>query len=319
MALRFTVLASGSSGNASLVDAGGFGVLLDIGLGPRQLASRLAAVGASWRHVHAVLLTHTHSDHWNDRTLAHLLRLGIPLYCHADHHRALQTYGSAFAGLHAKDLVRAYVPGEELVLAPTLRCRAVPLRHDSGDTHGFRLEGPADLFGQPLALAYAADLGTWTPDLARSLADVDLLALEFNHDVSLERNSGRSPYLIARVLGDDGHLSNAQAAALLEEIVRLSPPGRLRHVVQLHLSRDCNRPYLAAEAAHGILAGQDPAVELHTASQFHPSATLTLGLSSKSARASRRQSRGERLPAVRRNGAQPWLPGLDAERLESGR
>jgi phosphoribosyl 1,2-cyclic phosphodiesterase len=319
MALRFTVLASGSSGNASLVDAGGFGVLLDIGLGPRQLASRLAAVGASWRHVHAVLLTHTHSDHWNDRTLGHLLRLGIPLYCHADHHRALQTYGSAFAGLQAKGLVHGYVAGEELVLAPSLRCRAFPLRHDSGDTHGFRLEGPADLFGQPLALGYAADLGTWTPDLAQSLADVDLLALEFNHDVMLEKNSGRSAHLIARVLGDDGHLSNAQAAALLREVVRISPQGRLRHVVQLHLSRDCNRPYLAVEAARGILAGQDPAVELHTASQFHPGATLTLGFSSKSARAARRSGRGTRLPTAGRNGAQPWLPGLDVERSESER
>jgi glyoxylase-like metal-dependent hydrolase (beta-lactamase superfamily II) len=62
MPLRFTVLASGSGGNASLLEADGFGLLLDAGLGPRQLAGRLAAVGASWQQVHAVLLTHTHSD-----------------------------------------------------------------------------------------------------------------------------------------------------------------------------------------------------------------------------------------------------------------
>ena len=63
MAVRFTVLASGSGGNASFLEAGDFGLLLDIGLGPRQLAKRLAAAGAGWSRVRAVLLTHTHSDH----------------------------------------------------------------------------------------------------------------------------------------------------------------------------------------------------------------------------------------------------------------
>ena len=79
MALEFTVLASGSSGNASLVRTNGFGLLLDIGLGPRDLAGRLAAIGAAWRNVHAVLLTHTHSDHWNERTLAYLRRFRTTL------------------------------------------------------------------------------------------------------------------------------------------------------------------------------------------------------------------------------------------------
>ena len=41
MSLRFCVLGSGSSGNASYLEADGFGVLLDIGLGPRRLARGL--------------------------------------------------------------------------------------------------------------------------------------------------------------------------------------------------------------------------------------------------------------------------------------
>src|SRR5260370_1255733 len=89
--------------------------------------------------------------------------------------------------------------------------------------------------GCPRPLAAPLDLGCWQPDLARALADVDILALEFNHDVGMEYARGRSPRLIMRVLGDEGHLSNAQAAGLLREVVRLSEPGRLRHLVQLHL------------------------------------------------------------------------------------
>src|SRR5437764_4806665 len=90
MGLRFTVLASGSGGNATLVECDGFGLLIDAGLGPRQLATRLTAAGASWSSVHALLLTHTHSDHWNDNTIGHLMRRRIPLYCHPGHHRVLE-------------------------------------------------------------------------------------------------------------------------------------------------------------------------------------------------------------------------------------
>jgi ribonuclease BN (tRNA processing enzyme) len=274
MPLRFTVLGSGSAGNASLLQIDGFGLLLDAGLGPRKLAARLAAVGASWSQIRAVLLTHTHSDHWREKTLVQLLRRRIPLYCHGDHHGVLTTYGTAFASLLAENLVRRYDAGEEFSLAPGLRCRPLPLRHDGGPTFGFRFETSGDLFDQSVALGYIADLGSWDDQLARALTNVDLLALEFNHDVELERASGRSPYLIARILGDEGHLSNLQAGTLLREILHRSTPGRPRHVVQLHLSRDCNRPALAAETARAVLVDAASSVQLYTASQDEPGPTL---------------------------------------------
>src|SRR5439155_3168557 len=120
MPLKFTVLASGSAGNATLIQTDGFGFLLDAGLGPRKLASRLAAVGASWSHIRAVLLTHTHADHWKDKTLVQLSRRRIPLYCHVDHHTTLLTYGRGFAALEGEQLLRGYAAGEEFALAPGL-------------------------------------------------------------------------------------------------------------------------------------------------------------------------------------------------------
>src|SRR4051812_17247839 len=106
--LRFTVLASGSGGNASLVEADDFGVLIDAGLGPRQLAARMTAAGLAWGRVRAVLLTHTHSDHWKDRTLAHLHKRGVPFYCHPGHHRVLGSYAPSFTALHTAGLVRPF-------------------------------------------------------------------------------------------------------------------------------------------------------------------------------------------------------------------
>jgi ribonuclease BN (tRNA processing enzyme) len=313
MPSQFTVLASGSAGNASLLEVDGFGLLLDAGLGPRQLAARLAAVGRSWDHVHAVLLTHTHSDHWRNLTLAHLGRKQIPFYCHAEHHRILRTYGSAFAPLHAARLVRDYQPGTDLVLGPDLRCRALPLCHDGGPTFGFLFETPEALFGRPWALGYVADLGCWDETLAQALADVDVLAVEFNHDVELEHASGRSPYLIARVLGAYGHLSNEQATALVQEILRRSRPGRLRHLVQLHLSRECNHPDLAREAAQVALGEHAERIEVHTACQDRPSVMLRLDGAGNGPARPRVDPPATKRGRARRpsTGSTSWLPGME--------
>jgi phosphoribosyl 1,2-cyclic phosphodiesterase len=307
--MQITVLGSGSAGNASLLRTEGFGLLLDIGLGPRQLAGRMAAAGASWRQVHAALLTHTHSDHWNERTLTYLLRLRIPLYCHVDHHEALLAYSPAFMSLQAENLVRRYEPDQNLTLSPGLHCRPLRLRHDGGVTCGFRFEARHDFLGPACALGYVADLGCWGPELVRALGDVDLLALEFNHDVGMERNSGRSPRLIARVLGDDGHLSNAQAAALLRSILLASTPGRLRRVIQLHLSRECNHPDLAAAAAQVALGDLAASVAVHTACQDTPSPTFQL-IAHTNGTAQRPQRVGPRKRPRAVSHSQPWLPGM---------
>jgi hypothetical protein len=195
-----------------------------------------------------------------------------------------------------------------------LRCRPLQLRHDGGPTFGFRFEGPGDIYGRPWALGYLADLGSWTQDLARALTDVDLLALEFNHDVDLETGSGRSPRLIDRVLGDDGHLSNAQAAALLHEVVRSSASGRPQFLVQLHLSRDCNRPDLAAEAAWAVLGDREGTIEVHTASQERPGPTLTLGVFSTRTGPSPHRPRAAppRKQSRRTVFGQPMLPGFES-------
>jgi phosphoribosyl 1,2-cyclic phosphodiesterase len=273
--MRFTVLASGSSGNACLVESHGVAFLIDAGLGPRQLQTRLDAAGCRWQRLRGVVLTHLHCDHCNERTLLWMLDRQIRLYCHVEHGRMLQYTSEAFNRLYWAGLVCEY-EWEPFSLCGGMRCTAVPLRHDRF-TCGFRFEGPADLFGSAAALGYACDLGCWDNDVAVGLRDVDILALEFNHDVHLQKNSGRPRSLIRRVLGADGHLSNEQAADLLGEVLRLSEPGRLRHLVQLHLSGECNRPDLALQAAQNAVASFHP-VQIHAARADRVGPQLSLNI-----------------------------------------
>jgi hypothetical protein len=276
MPARWTVLASGSSGNASLLELDGAGLLVDIGLGPRQLARRLQEAGSDWQRIRGVVLTHTHSDHWSARSLARLAELRVSFFCHAEHLRPLNRQCPEFQSLQFSGLVNTYVPGRIFEPVPGARCRALTLKHDGGATFGFRIEAEPSATGPNWAVGYVADLGSWEASLPRDLADVDVLALEFNHDVELQLASGRARWLIQRVLGEFGHLSNTQGARLLEECASHSTPGRLRHVVQLHLSRDCNRPALAVAAALAVIERRNLKAVLHTASQNLPSPTISL-------------------------------------------
>src|SRR5262245_11341508 len=101
VAIELTVLGSGSSGNASLLDADGFGLLIDAGLGVRQIGARLTTCGKSWNDVHAAILTHVHTDHWKETTLKQFCKRGVPFYCHPEHAAHLLRVSSAFRALHA--------------------------------------------------------------------------------------------------------------------------------------------------------------------------------------------------------------------------
>ncbi|HEV3163939.1 MAG TPA: MBL fold metallo-hydrolase [Isosphaeraceae bacterium] len=247
MPVQFAVLASGSRGNATLVQAGGAGLLVDAGLGPRRLAERLAAVGSAWERVACVVLTHTHGDHVENASLHWMASRGITLICH-DGHRPTLDRLSGFQALVAAGLTRSY--DETPFLTPNgMRVEPITLHHDGGPTFGFRIEGRAERRGRWVSLGYLADTGCWTETMVGAVADVDVLGIEFNHDIDLQRRSGRSPALIGRILGDHGHLSNHQAADFVSAVLARSRPGALRHVVLLHLSEECNLPELALSAA----------------------------------------------------------------------
>src|SRR5260370_2460078 len=110
MPVRFHVLASGSSGNACVLDVGEFGVLVDFGLSPRQLAPRMRRCRVSWERIHAVLLTHAHTDHWQAATLSHFAKLRLPVYCHAEHVNELDRHSLAFTALSAARFIPPYQP-----------------------------------------------------------------------------------------------------------------------------------------------------------------------------------------------------------------
>ncbi len=247
MPVTFSVLASSSRGNSMLLRSSSTALMIDLGLGPRTLERRLHVVGSNLDAVGSVLLTHTHGDHVRNPSLHAIARRGIQMVVHEGHLPTLRRL-DGFHELDRRKLVRTF-DDRPFLLSNGARAEPIPLSHDGGPTFGFRLEFKDRRRGRPITVGFVTDTGTWEEATAEALADSDLLALEFNHDVELQRRSNRSSALIARNLGTRGHLSNDQGAELLAATLQRSRPGAVRHVVLLHLSEQCNRPELALREA----------------------------------------------------------------------
>ena len=236
--LRACSLGSGSAGNALVVEArDGLAVtrvLVDNGFNLRQLGRRLERAGLSLHEIDAVLVTHEHSDHVGG--VARLAcKAGIPVLCSDGTARAARLRE---LGVEWRELVSG-VRQElgALVIDPyeVPHDAAEPLQFVFGD--GGRWLGLLTDVGEPTGIIVAA------------LGRVDALILECNHDEQMLRTGPYPSFLKSRIAGARGHLSNAQAAALLRQL----DPVRLQWVAAAHLSAQNNTKELACAALAAVL------------------------------------------------------------------
>jgi phosphoribosyl 1,2-cyclic phosphodiesterase len=234
--LRFKSLGSGSSGNATLVEApvaagDAHRLLIDCGLGIKVLQQRLESAGVKVEQINALFITHEHSDHVGC-ALALALRYKIPVWMSRGTYEAI---GSPdFNGLlqFARDS-QDFMVGHMLVTPFT-----VP--HDARE--------PLQLTctARGVKLGVLTDLGHATAHVLNHLSASNGLVLECNHDPTLLDASSYPEFLKRRIAGQHGHLSNKAAADIARA---LHHPG-LSHVVAAHLSVQNNHP----ETVQAILA-----------------------------------------------------------------
>jgi hypothetical protein len=240
-------------------------------------------------------------------------RRKVLLYCHQTHREVLKA-DQGYVELDRMGLVREY-DGQPFLAPSGFRVEPIPLWHD-GPTYGFRIETVARRRTRAIAFGYLADTGSWSESMAECLVDVDVLGVEFNHDVAMQKASGRSPALIARNLGDRGHLSNRQAAELVRSVLRRSSRDRVGHLVLLHLSEQCNRPELAIHEAREAVQETGRRILIHAARQSpaHPNLQIHGHRHSASTgSAGTNQAKGPLRPRGTRASTATILPGLNLE------
>lgn len=267
--LVVATLGSGSRGNATYIGDGSTGVLIDCGLSTRQIHERLERIGLGDAPIDAVLITHEHSDHCAsaaifERRARKNGKTDLGFY---------MTVGTA-QGIPKRcrpDEIRPIVAGTGFTVGG-LRVEPLTVPHDTLDPVCFTVASGSSRAG------VLTDLGTSTRLIARQLASLDVAVLEFNHDLEMLLDGPHPWQVKQRVRSQHGHLSNAQAGALLEQAAGSS--RRLRHVVLAHLSRDNNTPERAERACSEALhrAGRRD-VTIHIAPQTQPIEPIRLSRS----------------------------------------
>lgn len=247
--LRVTILASGSSGNALLVEYMETRILVDAGVSAKRLTGFLGEAGIGDRPLDGVLLTHEHSDH--ARGLKRFCpRQDVPVYCNALTAEAL---GRGRDG----DDIRWHLfrTGQDFEIGGIgVENFAVP--HDASDPLGFVLHAG------PVSLGILTDLGFATAAVLDRVADAHALVIEANHDADLLRDDPRRPWAVKqRITSRHGHLDNHAAA----EVIAHCAARRLDRAVLGHLSRDCNRADLAMSTVRSRLDGAP--VDIHAVEQ----------------------------------------------------
>ncbi|MEE8058305.1 MAG: MBL fold metallo-hydrolase [Pseudomonadales bacterium] len=221
-------LGSGSRGNATLVKSNNTLLLVDCGFTIKETERRLQRLGHSPDDIDAILVTHEHSDHIKG-VGPFARQYKLPIYL--THGTAQYNGVSKHPTLNQINTHRSFSIGD-IDITPV----AVP--HDAREPCQFVFRVADKTFG------LLTDLGSITPFVIEKYRQCDALMLECNHDLPMLSMGPYPASLKQRIGGQWGHLSNQQAANLLQQI----EVDRLQHLMICHISEKNNTKVLARAA-----------------------------------------------------------------------
>ncbi len=232
-ALEFASLGSGSKGNATLISIGNTCIMVDCGFSMRETIARLEGCGKQAEQLAAILLTHEHTDHIRGAG-AMSRKFGIPIW---------STRGTAQAEALGEVSRQYFINAEEEFKIGEVVVQAYPVPHDAREPCQYVFSNGKHKLG------LLTDVGRGTPHIVERLSLCDALLLECNHDSEMLAQGEYPVSLKKRVAGDQGHLSNLQAAEILAQI----DTSNLKYIAAMHISEKNNQIKLAREALSAVL------------------------------------------------------------------
>lgn len=251
-------LQSGSNGNCVYVESGDVRLLFDAGISGIQAQERLVAHGLDTSGLDGLFISHDHSDHVRGVGVF-MRKFKVPLYVTprtlAVSRRRMQ--------LGAIEDVRHFKAGD-VVKIRHVSVETIATPHDAVDGVVFVVDDGRSRLG------ICTDLGHVYSELASLVNGVDALFLESNYDERMLEAGDYPRALKRRISGPGGHISNRDAAELLER----HASGRLQWVCLAHLSAENNRPDIALKAHRAILGESLP---IHIAPRYVQSPIHVVG------------------------------------------
>jgi phosphoribosyl 1,2-cyclic phosphodiesterase len=248
--MRFTVLGSGSSGNASLISNGKTNVLVDAGLSARQILKRLNDVGIDYEKIDAVLITHEHADHIGGlRVLLQTLHCPVFIseptleaYLNISNSKEAQLRREALKNRTVKIETGSYFCINQIDFYPF----SIP--HDAADNFGFIAQS------EGIKIASLMDFGQITHLIKYNLRNCNGIIIESNHSIDMLKACPLYSWTLKqRIMARTGHLSNEDLCNWLREDF----DGAASYIVLAHLSQRANEPNLAFLMAQEALSQRE--------------------------------------------------------------
>lgn len=256
--MRFSVLASGSSGNAIYVENDEQSFLVDVGLSGKKMEQLFSEIDRDIKKLSGIFITHEHSDHI--KGLGVLARkYGLPIYANEKTWIAMDP----LIGNVPVDQ-RFQFDMETTKTFGSIDIQSFAVSHDSVDPMFY-------IFHEnDRKLVLITDTGYVSDRMKGHIKGADSFVFESNHDVSMLQ-MGRYPWSVKRrILSDVGHVSNEDAAVAMSEVV----DKKNTNIYLSHLSTDNNMKDLARMSVTqtlqscGIIAGEY--VHLHDTDANRP-------------------------------------------------
>lgn len=260
--MRFTVLGSGSTGNAVLISSENTNVLVDAGMSAREILRRLGEVGVGYDRLDGILITHEHGDHAGGLRVL-MSSVDCPVFISRPTEDSYyDTRAGGQNGGSESSKRRAALKDKTVEIESTREFRigdidfepfSVP--HDAADNFGFAAKKDG------VKVATLMDFGHITDLIKEKLSGCDAIVVESNHSRDMLRACSVYTWdLKQRIMSRTGHLSNEDLSDWLQNDF----DGSARHVVLAHLSQRANEPHLARLMAETALQMRSPLFRAET-------------------------------------------------------
>lgn len=227
--MKFSVLASGSTGNAVYVESGDQAFIVDAGLTGKKMEQLFAKIDRDIKKLSGILVTHEHSDHIKGvGVLAR--KYNVPVFANE------KTWQAMTPSVGNIPLDQRFQFDMETVQAfGTLEIESFGVSHDAADPmfYTFHENGRK--------LAVITDTGYVSDRMKGIIRGADAFVFESNHDVNMLQMGSYPWSTKRRILSDVGHVSNEDAAIAMSDVVF----EKDTHIYLSHLSKDNNMKDLA--------------------------------------------------------------------------
>lgn len=235
--MRFSVLASGSTGNAIYVENDEHAFLVDVGLSGKKMEQLFAKIDRDMKNLTGILVTHEHSDHIKGIGVV-ARKYKVPIYANE------KTWQAMDGHIGNIPTEQRFIFNMETVQSfGSLDIESFAVSHDAVDPMFYVFHE------NDRKLVVITDTGYVSDRMKGIIRGADSFVFESNHDIGMLQ-MGRYPWSIKRrILSDVGHVSNEDAAIAMSEVVFEKPT----QIYLSHLSKDNNMKELARMSVSQIL------------------------------------------------------------------